>query len=166
MNFKAKIKDEEFILQNKVQNWTLDGKEYNVSTLNQSNVVSVEDTDGNKQEAIIQEIDLARKKVKLLLAQKELTIEISDFMDEKMFSLGIDIKKLQKAKNIKAPMPGLILKTLVKEGQEVKPGEALFILEAMKMENVFKAPDELTINKILINEGDTVDKNQELITFS
>ncbi len=142
-----------------------DGKNYTLSS-NNSNIVRIKDEEGNVQEAIIQHIDSDKKKVKLLLAQKEIVVEILDPIDQKMLSLGIDTKKLSKAKNIKAPMPGLILKTLVQEDQTVKAGEALFILEAMKMENVFKAPDDVIIKKILIQEGETVDKNQELITFS
>ena len=96
--------------------------------------------------------------MKLLIDQKELIIEILEPIDQKMLELGIDTKKLQKTKNIKAPMPGLILKTLVRKENSFKKVTPLFVLEAMKMENVFKAPEDVEIKNILIKEGETVIK--------
>ena len=62
-------------------------------------------------------------------------------------------------------MPGMVLNILVAEGQEVKKGEALIILEAMKMENILKSPTDGVIKKIAINKGVAVEKNQILIQF-
>ncbi len=64
---------------------------------------------------------------------------------------------------VTSPMPGKILKILVKEGEEVKTGQALLTLEAMKMENEIPSPKNGTIKKILIKEGDTIDTGQPLI---
>nr|WP_148202407.1 pyruvate/oxaloacetate carboxyltransferase [Thermococcus onnurineus] len=64
---------------------------------------------------------------------------------------------------VTAPMPGKILRILVKEGDQVKTGQGLLILEAMKMENEIPAPKDGTIKKILIKEGQTVDTGQPLI---
>ncbi len=64
---------------------------------------------------------------------------------------------------VTSPMPGKILKILVKEGEEVKTGQTLLTLEAMKMENEIPSPKNGTIKKILIKEGDTVDTGQPLI---
>ena len=66
---------------------------------------------------------------------------------------------------VKAPMPGLILDVLAKPGQEVKKGDQLMILEAMKMENVLKAQGEGVISGIEVAKGDSVEKNQVLIKF-
>jgi biotin carboxyl carrier protein len=71
----------------------------------------------------------------------------------------------KKLNNLKAPMPGLITKILVKEGDEVKQGEPLLVLEAMKMENVFKAAGDVKIKSIKINEKQAVEKGAELISF-
>lgn len=166
MSFKASIQDHHFLVSKEQSTWTVDNVPYTVLPSDDQNLIYLKDEQGNRIEAIIQNIDADKKMVTLLIQQKEVTIEIQDAIDQRMLALGIDTKKLSKAKNIKAPMPGLILKTLVTEGQEVKNGEPLFILEAMKMENVFKAPDDVRIKKILINEGQTVDKNQELIVFA
>lgn len=64
---------------------------------------------------------------------------------------------------IKAPMPGMVVKVLVKEGMEVVEGDKLVIVEAMKMENVLKSPVKGKIEKIKAKEGEAVDKNQVLI---
>ncbi|MCL4157718.1 UNVERIFIED_CONTAM: hypothetical protein GTU68_034634 [Idotea baltica] len=60
-------------------------------------------------------------------------------------------------------MPGLILDVLVEEGQSVEKGQALIILEAMKMENVLKAEKEGVIARICVEEGIAVDKKAVLI---
>ena len=64
---------------------------------------------------------------------------------------------------VTAPMPGKILRILVKEGEQVKTGQGLLVLEAMKMENEIPAPKDGVVKKILVKEGDTVDTGQPLI---
>ncbi|WP_297436365.1 pyruvate/oxaloacetate carboxyltransferase [Thermococcus sp.] len=64
---------------------------------------------------------------------------------------------------VTAPMPGKILRILVKEGEEVKAGQGLLTLEAMKMENEIPAPKNGVIKKILIKENDTVNTGDPLI---
>ncbi len=61
------------------------------------------------------------------------------------------------------PMPGKILRILVKEGEQVKTGQGLLILEAMKMENEIPAPKDGVVKKILVKEGDTVNTGDPLI---
>jgi biotin carboxyl carrier protein len=63
-------------------------------------------------------------------------------------------------------MPGLVHQILISEGQIVKKGDALLILEAMKMENVIKSPADGTATKIRVSKGQNVEKNQVLIQFS
>ena len=58
---------------------------------------------------------------------------------------------------IKAMLPGVITKILVKEGDKVKSGETIMILEAMKMENEVKSPKEGVIKQIVVKEGDRVE---------
>ena len=64
---------------------------------------------------------------------------------------------------VTSPMPGKILRILVKEGESVKTGQGLVVLEAMKMENEIPAPKDGVVKKILVKEGDTVDTGQPLI---
>jgi biotin carboxyl carrier protein len=63
-------------------------------------------------------------------------------------------------------MPGLVIDVKVTEGQTVQKGETLLILEAMKMENVLKAPADVTMKAIKVQKGENVEKNQVLIVFA
>lgn len=63
---------------------------------------------------------------------------------------------------IKAPMPGAILKVNASQGQKVNEGDVLFILEAMKMENEIVASVSGTVSQVLVTKGQTVDTDAVL----
>ncbi len=67
--------------------------------------------------------------------------------------------------HLKAPMPGLIVSIPVTEGQDVKKGGNLIILESMKMQNELKAPRAGRISRLRVKPGDSVDQNQVLLTL-
>ena len=93
------------------------------------------------------------------------TIQIKDKYDDLLKELGIDTASTLKVKEMKAPMPGLVVDIRVKEGDAVKKGDALVVLQAMKMENILKSAADATIKKIHIKKEDTIEKNQLLISF-
>ena len=66
---------------------------------------------------------------------------------------------------INAPMPGNILKVNVQNGQAVKAGEVLVVLEAMKMENEIMAPKAGTVTQVLVSKGSTVDTGAPLVVI-
>ena len=66
--------------------------------------------------------------------------------------------------HLKAPMPGLIVAVLVAEGQEIKKGQVLLILESMKMQNELKAPRDGTVNRIKVKPGESVEQKQALLS--
>lgn len=66
---------------------------------------------------------------------------------------------------IKAPMPGKILNIPVVEGQEVNQGEALLILEAMKMQNTITAQSKGKVEKIAVKSGENVGKDDVLVVM-
>jgi biotin carboxyl carrier protein len=66
---------------------------------------------------------------------------------------------------MKAPMPGLVLDIKVATGDVIKKGDAVVVLEAMKMENNLKSPGDGTVKKVSVNKGQAVEKNQVLIEF-
>lgn len=93
------------------------------------------------------------------------TLTAKDQFDVLLDKMGLSSLMAAKVSEIKAPMPGLVLKVLVEEGAEIKKGENLFVLEAMKMENIIKAPADVTVKTIKIKPGDKVEKGQILMLF-
>jgi biotin carboxyl carrier protein len=89
-------------------------------------------------------------------------VKLKDDTDLLLEQLGIS-NKTQKVQSIKAPMPGLVLSINVKEGDTVKKGDGLLVLEAMKMENLIKAQSDGKVKKIHITKGAKVEKNQPMI---
>lgn len=73
--------------------------------------------------------------------------------------------KLKHHSDVKAPMPGLLLKLKKSVGDEVKLGESIFILEAMKMENELRSPASGIIKKIFYTEGQSVEKDSIILTI-
>ena len=67
---------------------------------------------------------------------------------------------------VKSPMPGNILKILVTQGQQVKEGDVLIILEAMKMENEIVATKSGSVAKILVTKGQVVETGSPLIVIA
>ncbi|MBK8500165.1 MAG: acetyl-CoA carboxylase biotin carboxyl carrier protein subunit [Flavobacteriales bacterium] len=82
-----------------------------------------------------------------------------------MHTLGLD-KALKKVVDLKAPMPGLVLNILVKPGDTVRKNDPVLVLEAMKMENVIKAPADAVVKAIAAEKGKPVEKGQLLISFN
>jgi biotin carboxyl carrier protein len=93
------------------------------------------------------------------------TLAAKDQFDVLLDKMGLSNLMTAKVSEIKAPMPGMVLKVLVEEGAEVKKGDNLFVLEAMKMENIIKSPADVTVKTIKIKPGDKVEKGQILIMF-
>ena len=66
--------------------------------------------------------------------------------------------------HLKAPMPGLVVSVSVEEGQEVKKGDVLLILESMKMQNELKCPRDGVVGRILVGGGDSVEQRQKMLS--
>jgi propionyl-CoA carboxylase alpha chain len=70
------------------------------------------------------------------------------------------------SKFLLCPMPGLVVSVAVEEGQEIKAGETLAVVEAMKMENVLRAERDLTVKKINVREGDSLAVDAVIMEFA
>jgi propionyl-CoA carboxylase alpha chain len=70
------------------------------------------------------------------------------------------------SKFLLSPMPGLLASVAVAEGQEVKAGEALAVVEAMKMENVLRAVQDGTVKTLHAKAGDSLKVDQKIIEFA
>jgi biotin carboxyl carrier protein len=93
------------------------------------------------------------------------SVAAKDQFDILLDQLGLSALNTAKVSEIKAPMPGLVLKLFVEVGAEVKKGDNLFILEAMKMENIIKSPADVVVKTVKIKPGDKVEKGQVLLIF-
>lgn len=111
-------------------------------------------------------IDHKEKNVVLMVNNTKYTLDVKDKFDALLKSMGMDTAASAKVNELKAPMPGLVLNIAVAEGDTVKKGDALLVLEAMKMENNIKSPTDGIIKKINIKKGVAVEKNQVLIQFA
>ena len=93
-----------------------------------------------------------------------ISTQLQNKLADLLKKMGMDNNK-KKLKDLKAPMPGLVLDIMVKEGEEVTEGQELIVLEAMKMENAIKSPQDGIIDKIQIDKQDKIDKNHTLLSF-
>ena len=94
------------------------------------------------------------------------SVAVKDKYDELLQKLGMDKLNSNKVNELKAPMPGLVLDIRVTEGDLIKKGDTLIVLEAMKMENSLKSPADATVKKVHVRKGIAVEKNQVLISFA
>jgi biotin carboxyl carrier protein len=109
--------------------------------------------------------DQENKSFKLKINGFNMEVTSMNELDQLIAKLGFN-KPTQKAfKEILAPMPGLVKKIFVSEGDQVIEGQNLFILEAMKMENIIKASGEGIISKVLVQENEKVEKGKILLTL-
>jgi biotin carboxyl carrier protein len=69
------------------------------------------------------------------------------------------------ANTISSPMPGKVVKILFKEGDEVKAGDTVIVVSAMKMESEYKVKQDRKIKRILVKEGDTVNSDQPMVVI-
>jgi biotin carboxyl carrier protein len=108
----------------------------------------------------------ADKTAEIKVSNNIYTVTAKDQFDVLLDKLGLSSLNTAKISEIKAPMPGLVLKVFVTEGTAITKGENLFILEAMKMENIIKAPADVTVKTVKIKPGDKVEKGQVLLVFN
>ena len=111
------------------------------------------------------EFDSDKKLAKLKVNNNSYEVAIEDQYDLLLKDLGMNNMTAKVVKEIKAPMPGLVVSIEVEIGQEVSEGDSVLILEAMKMENVLKSPVDGKIKSIKIKQSQTVEKNEILIEF-
>ena len=93
------------------------------------------------------------------------SMQMTDRYDELLHQLGMDNLKTTKISDVKSPMPGLVIRILVAEGDLVEKGGNLFVLEAMKMENIIKSSSDVRIKSVKVKAGDKVEKNQVVMVF-
>lgn len=110
-------------------------------------------------------VDYDAKTVQIKINGHPYQIKLQDRFDLLLEKMGINGSSGNQINSIKAPMPGLIVDIKVQQGDQIKVGDSLIVLEAMKMENIIKSPREGLIKSISIKKGQSVEKNQVLLEF-
>ncbi len=154
--FEVVQQQDDILLNGVAQSWDLvllKSNLYHVIKDNQSFIVEVVKADYQTKQFTVkvngQAFDLAAR----------------DRFDLLLKKLGMDKAANAKVSEVKAPMPGLLVSIKVTDGTEVKKGDTLVILEAMKMENALKSPIDGKVKTIKVKAGQNVDKNQVILQF-
>lgn len=121
--------------------------------------------DNTNYDVEVLKADLTEKSFIIKVNGNKYALEAKDQFDQLLDSLGLSNLKSHKVNEIKAPMPGLVLEIRIQPGDEIKKGDPVIVLEAMKMENILKSPTDGVIKSINVQKGVAVEKNQVLINF-
>lgn len=146
--------------------------EFNTNELTQLDIISIDESNfhilknGEAVRAEIVQQDFINKTFSIKINGNAYDIKLEDEYDQLVKKLGLTTAVAYKVKDVKAPMPGLVVGVSVEVGQAVTRGDALLILEAMKMENVIKSPGEGIIKAIRVDKGTAVDKGAVLIEMA
>ena len=92
-------------------------------------------------------------------------VSIKNQLDQLIKNMGFSTGSSKNVKQVKAPMPGVVLGVNVEVGQTISEDDALLVLEAMKMESTLASPSNGVVKTIAVSSGETVEKGQLLIEF-
>jgi pyruvate carboxylase subunit B len=98
-------------------------------------------------------------------AGERVEVEVQDDRSKQIEALTGQGRKPAVGGVVKAPMPGLVVRVEVTEGQAVEAGEGLVVVEAMKMENELRASHKAIVEQIHVKAGDRVEKGAHLVTL-
>ncbi|TQV87550.1 acetyl/propionyl/methylcrotonyl-CoA carboxylase subunit alpha [Aliikangiella coralliicola] len=143
----------EGLLRNKGFLLEIGGKELVASGYLDGNRLHI-DLDGHQST-----VNLAESDNQLVIFKNAKSWEL-EVKDNSLVNLDQDTQA-----NLTAPMPGTVIDVLVNPGDTVEEGQALIVMEAMKMEHTIKAHKDSVIAEVLYQEGDLVDEGAELISF-
>ncbi|WP_298322702.1 biotin/lipoyl-containing protein [uncultured Dokdonia sp.] len=109
--------------------------------------------------------DFSKKTYNIQVNSNNYEVVIKDEVDILIKEMGFTVGASKQLNNLISPMPGLIIDVQVSAGQEVKEGDTLVILSAMKMENSFVSHTDGVIKAVHVVKDDAVDKGQLLVEF-
>jgi biotin carboxyl carrier protein len=96
---------------------------------------------------------------------REIPVRVEDFALARMRKAAGMTSAARAETTFVAPMPGLVVKVEVEPGQEVKAGQPLVVIEAMKMENILKAKAAGRVKSVPVSGGQSVEKGDTLVEF-
>ena len=163
--YKATVNRKDFNIDNNNGQLTVDGNivDWDLVKISDQSFHVLIKNESYRAEVI--KADPVAKSFLLKINGKVYEVKLKDKFDLLLEKMGLNNGLAGKANNVKAPMPGLIVDLRVKPGDQVNSGDALLILEAMKMENMIKATAQSVVKSVRVAKGDSVEKNQILIEF-
>ncbi|HRJ56325.1 MAG TPA: biotin/lipoyl-binding protein [Anaerolineales bacterium] len=159
---------------------TVDGKEFEIEVLGDRHIriggrtieVDFESVsgqpvyslilDGKSYESYVYEAD---NDWQVLLHGRQFQVKVEDEREKRLRAAAGGGVAEGGEFHLKAPMPGLVVAVPVTEGQEVKKGQVLVILESMKMQNELKSPRDGVIDRIKVKAGESVEQKQTLLNI-
>ncbi|MDG1849001.1 MAG: acetyl-CoA carboxylase biotin carboxyl carrier protein subunit [Flavobacteriales bacterium] len=165
--YKAKIDNEIFDFEFNDQKGlvaTINGEPFKIDLEKQRSIHHVIHNHRSFTIEIV-EFDAKNKSCILKVNNQEIIVSVEDRYDQLLHKLGMDDFNSQKVNEVVAPMPGLVIRIIAKEGDQILKGDNLVVLEAMKMENMIKSPTDGIVKSIEVEQNKTVDKNQVLVKF-
>lgn len=163
MKYITTVEDKQYLVEIiDEKHVSVDGKIYNVDfeSVSGQPVFSLI-VDGKSHEAYVQEGD---ENWQVLMRGRLYPVKVEDEREKRLRAAGGAGVAETGEFHLKAPMPGLVVSVPVTEGQEVKKGQVLLILESMKMQNELKAPRDGKISRIRVKPGESVEQKQALLS--
>ena len=120
---------------------------------------------GKTHHVAVEALDLRARVMRLRVDGRRHDVALQSPLDQLVDELGLEAESAPVLSEIRAPMPGLVLRITVEAGQEVAAGDTLLVLEAMKMENAIKAPAAGVVAEVHVGQGVAVEKGALLVGF-
>lgn len=174
MSFIAELLQKEYRLtvddnnqDNGLYTVNLDGKVYQVDAKAMPSAIVSAIIDNKSYDLDIDDQDQSKDpldgKVSIRVRGRVVRLEILEERRKKMKDAKMSIFSHHGQITIKSPMPGKVLRFLVKEGEEIKKGQGLVVVEAMKMENELQSPKDGTVKSITTEAGSAVESGSILL---
>src|SRR5215510_14202110 len=163
MRYITTVEDKQYLVEIiDEKHVSVDGKIYNVDfeSVSGQPVFSLI-VDGKSHEAYVQEGDEIWQ---VLMRGQLYPVKVEDEREKRLRAAAGGGVAESGEYHLKAPMPGLVVTIPVEEGQEVKKGQVLLILESMKMQNELKSPRDGKVNRIKVKVGESVEQRQTLLS--
>ena len=168
MKYATTVGDKTYIIEiNDDQHVTVDDKTYTIDLpAGSGQTLYSLLIDNQSFEAFVDASDESADELQVLLRGHLYDVKV---VDERAARLAKSAGRAAAATgdfNLKAPMPGVVIAIPVSEGQPVKKGDLLVILESMKMQNELKSPRDGKVTRVKTKAGDSVEQNQVLVTVT